>query len=258
MYKSFAFGCIVGIAFLLVGGVAGFQSPKASQNSLQAKERERALFKAEVVDATPVQLNALTEQQQKHSKLYSVLKERSRRKISELITSGDGKVLGIEHDIGLGPGLRNPETPKDYFGKLTNESDVVIRGKVNKKVSQVTEDDAFIFTDYDVVVTEVLKNNAISPLEVGVDMTVTRLGGKILVDGIIVSFKDQRFLPLPLNQDVVLFLKYIPETGTYQTTQDNGSFQLDGEVLRPLTGIQFPPGVLENSTSFLQTLRTIQ
>jgi hypothetical protein len=87
---------------------------------------------------------------------------------------------------------------------------------------------------------------------------VTRPGGKVLLNGVIVKALDMRFEPLPINTyEVVLFLQYIPETGAYKTTQDTGSFELDGLLLRPLTKSNFPPGVLQNKDSFLQTVRDI-
>jgi hypothetical protein len=258
MIKTFALGFIVGIALLLVGGVAGFQSPKKTQDRLQIeKQRELALFKAEVVDATPIQLGKLTERQQKHSKLYSVYQERTNKKISEIIAHREGKVLGIELHVGLGA-IPEEDTPENYFGKLASESDAIIRGRVTKKVSQITEDDTFIFTDYDLVVMEVFKSNTTSPLEVGKNIVVTRPGGKVVVDEIIMKDRDHSFLPLPTNnQDVLLFLKFIPETGAYQATRATGSFELDGEKLRPLTKVYFPPGVLKDSNSFLRTLQAV-
>jgi hypothetical protein len=256
MFKTFVLGFIVGIALLLVGGVAGFQ---ASKDPVQAKQQqELELFKTEVVDATPVQLGVLTELQQKHSKLFSIYKELQPYRVSTLVADRKNKVTGIEMGIGLGPKLKKSETPEDYFGKLATESDAIIRGKATKKVSQVTQDDSFTFTDYDVTISEILKNNAASPLKTGAAISIIRPGGKVVIDDIIINCKDEHYLSIPLNQDIVIFLKYVPETGAYHTTKDNGSFHLDGEILRPLTGIQFPPGVLQNSQSFLQTIRAIQ
>jgi hypothetical protein len=258
MSKAFILGFIVGVALLIIGVSAG---PRIQQKNLEETkaQRELDLYQKEVVDATPTQLGVLTERQRNHSKLYSFYSGRSRKKISELIAHPEGRVLGIDFGIGLGPKLAQSETPEEYFGKLANVSNAIIRGRVIQKASQITEDDTFIFTDYDVEVIEILKDNAASPLAVGGNITFTHPGGKIVVNGIVVQVKDDHFLPLPIdNKDVVLFLKYVPETGAYQPTRDNGSFQLDGENLRPLTKAQFPPGVLRKSNLFLQTVRTIQ
>jgi hypothetical protein len=258
MSKSFIYGLIVGIVLLIVGVSAGSRIQQKNSKETEA-QRELRLFEKEVVDATPTQLGVLTVRQQSHSKLYSVYKERIRRKISDFIAHPEGKVLGVGLGVGLGPRLKESQTPEEYFGKLANASDAIIRGRVVAKASQITEDDTFIFTDYDVEVTEVFGNNKTSPLATGRNIVVTRPGGKIVVDGIIVEVTDDHFLPLPVDgNEVVLFLHYIPETGAYQATRDTGSFQLDGEILRPLTALRFPPGVLGDSNSFLQTVRAIQ
>jgi hypothetical protein len=257
MSKSFIYGFIVGIVLLIIGVSAGSQIQQDNSKETEA-QRELRLFEKEVVDATPTQLGLLTERQQSHSKLYSVYKERIRKRISEFIAHPEGKVLAVDFEIGLGPTPRSmkSETPEEYFGKLANESDAIIRGRVIQKVSQITEDDTFIFTDYDVEVMEVFKDNAASPLATGRNIAVTRPGGKIVVDEIIMQVTDHLFLPLPVsNKNVILFLNYIPETGAYQATRDTGSFQLDGETLRPLTELHFPPGVLRDSNSFLKILR---
>src|SRR5205085_8641379 len=103
----------------------------------------------------------------------------------------------------------------------------------------------------------ILKNNVTAPFDQGAVITVTHPGGKVLLDGIIVKAIDEAFLPLPVNQDVVLFLKFIPETRAYELTNDTGSFELDGSTLQPLTKDHFPPGVLQNGIRFLQTVRSI-
>jgi hypothetical protein len=86
---------------------------------------------------------------------------------------------------------------------------------------------------------------------------VTRPGGKVVVNGIVGKATDQNILPLPLNHDIVLFLKFIPETGAYKATQDTGSFELDGTLVRPLTEDHFPFGIIEDRQSLLQ-IRVIQ
>lgn len=249
MWKSFFVGFLMCMTFLLVSGVRA---------SRQQKNTEEKSYLTELVDATPVQRGVLTEKQRSHSKLYSFYKERTNKaKMSELVGQVKSNVLQMEFYVPLLP-LLEPETPEDYFVELAQASDAVIRGIVTRKASQLTEDDTFIFTDYEVMVAEVLKDNEITPLNAGAIITVTRPGGKVLIDGVIIKVTEDSFAPLPLNNhDVVLFLKATPETGTYQSARPTGSFELDGSVLRPLTKLQFPPGVLRDGKSFLQTARTV-
>jgi hypothetical protein len=250
MSKAFVFGFVAGLSLLIVAGVGG--------SLIQQRDAEEKLYQAELVDATPLQIGALTEKQRIHSRLYTHYRERrGDQTISGLITSDKGKDLGIVFNMPLTELLTEPETPESYFGKLADESDAVIRGRATNKVSHITEDDAFVFTDYDVVVTQVLKNNTASSANIGEAITVTHPGGKVVVNGVIVKVEDEAFAPLPVNNDVVLFLTFIPETGAYRLTRHSGSFELDGRTLRPLTGAQFPPGVIRDADSFLRTVQAV-
>lgn len=258
MSKIFMFSFVAGIVLLIIGASASSRIQQSSSEKTEA-QRELNLYKQEVVDATPTQLGVLTERQKIHSKLYSFYGGRNKKKLSEFISHPEGKVIAFDFEIGLGPKLTTLVTNEEYFGRLADESDAIISGRANQKVSQITEDDTFIFTDYHIEVIEVFKDNPISPLANGVNITLTRPGGKIVVDGVIMQATDHHFLPLPVNtKEVFLFLKYIPQTGAYQATRDTGSFQLDDETLRPLTEAHFPPGVVWNRNSFLQTVRGMQ
>jgi hypothetical protein len=259
MSKSFVLGFIVGAALLIVAGVGASRLQRRDAKQIDAGAEERS-YQAEIVDATPVEFGVLTAKQRIHSSLYAGLREmRGGKAISGLVAEAKGKskIVGTGFFVGTGPKLE-PELPEVYFGKLAGESDAVISGKVMKKASQITEDDGFIFTDYEVVITKVFKNNAASPLNANATITVTRPGGKVLLDGVVVKARDDAYAPLPLNNhDVILFLKFIPETVAYKATRDTGSFELDGPTLRPLTGSDFPPGVLSGKDAFLQTIQTV-
>src|ERR1700754_4280508 len=152
MSKSFIWGFIVGLAFLIVAGVGASKLQKNAK--LQDDENQ---YQIEVVDATPVQLGVLTERQRVHGRLYPYLPT-TNKTIADLMAHAGDRILGIEIS-GQGQELTEPHSPESYFGELLRTSDAVIHGKATQRVSQITEDGAFIFTDYDVVLTEVLKDN---------------------------------------------------------------------------------------------------
>lgn len=252
MSKAYVYGFVAGLLLLIVAGVIGFQA--------QRKDPEEEAYRAEVVDATPAQIGVLTAKQRIHSNFFTRYQQVRDRTISETVARAKGKTRLVEIIIflGLGPALIEPETPENYFGELADTSSTVIRGRVIDKVSHITEDGAFVLTDYSVTVTEVLKNNALAHLDSGATISVIHPGGKVVLDGIIVKANDQAFTPLPINNhEVVLFLQYIPETESYRLTRNTGSFELDGPVLRPLTKDKFPPGVLQEANLFLQTTRAV-
>ena len=250
MSKAFVAGLVIGIALLVVAGVAGISQKDAKRD---AEKRE---YEAELVDATPIERGVLTEKQRVHSALYSYA-ELNRFSISSLVNrlQNEGKFFHVEALPPLVMLSHETATPEDYFGDLASKSNAVIQGKVTDKVSQVTEDDAFIFTDYSVLVTEVYKDNSTAPVTKGATITVTRPGGKVLIDGVIAKASDRMFEPLPTNKQVILYLQFIPETGAYKATAPTGSLELDGDSLKSLTCKQFPSGVLEEGNSLLPTIR---
>jgi hypothetical protein len=247
---------LAGLALVVVGVVGA--------SRLKQEEPEQH-YRAELVDATPVQQGQMTDKQRIHGRLYSNYNRRMFKPISEFVAQGNtakrkDRILGVDLLIGMVslPTEPESETPNVYFGGLARSSDAVVRGAVLSKVSQITEDDWFVFTDYDFEVREVLKNTSKASLESGSAITVTRPGGKIVEDGVIIKVTDQAFAPLPMNRDIVLFLRLVEETGAYRATSDTGAFELGRSSVRALTGEHFPPGVLDNDVdSFLVTLRNI-
>jgi hypothetical protein len=260
MTKPFVLGFIVGVALLIVAGVGAARLQRRDATRVDADELERE-YQAELVEATHVELGALSERQRVHSKLFAHYKQiRGGETIGGLVAEVKGKykIIGTGVGLPLTALITQSETAENFFRKLARESDGVIRGKVTKKTSQVTEDGSFIFTDYDIVVKEILKDNAAALLSLDTTITVTYPGGKVVLSGIVVNAFDDSYKPLPMNgSDVVLFLQLIPETAAYKVTRDTGGYELDGSTLRPLTGAQFPPGVLQNGNSLLQTLRAV-
>jgi hypothetical protein len=252
MSKAFVAGLVTALALLLVVGVGA--------SRLRRQSAEEAAFQNELPDATPVQVGVLTERQRIHSKLFTHYKVTSagQRSVTDLVAGlPSGKIAWTTLLPGLGPELE-PESPEKYFGDLAKSSDVVIRGRVKGKVSQITEDGAFLFTDYKISVSQIVRDNPVAPLYIGGDVIVTWPGGKVLLRGVIVKAVDQNFgLPSVNSRDLVLFLRYIPETGAYRAAAPNGAFDLEGSSVRPLTNAALPPGVLGKTDSFIQMLSAI-
>src|SRR5262249_42790812 len=249
MRRSFLLGFLIGLVLLIVAGVGA--------SRLKQRDKEEEAFRQELVDATSVRFGVLTETQRAHSKIhsqYAVL--RGNRTINLLVDEAKRngkKIVSVGFSVGAGQ-VPEPQTPETFFAKLTTASDSVIQGKVIKKTSQLTEDSAFLFTDYEVLVTEIFKDNPAAPIHAGSTITVTRPGGKVLIDGIIVKGIDESCRPLPQNgHGLVLFLRFIKETGSYQSTADSGGFEINDSVVHPLTGEALPAGVLQDTRSFLRT-----
>jgi hypothetical protein len=265
MSKAFIAGILLGITLLIVAGVSGSWIQQKDVNPLQQEELK--LYEAELTDSTPVQRGEITEQARIYSKYYSHYGvATNHKKLSDLVDKVKGKMKVVDTIIGIGLSgtvgpAPSPETPEQYFGKLSRTSDAVVRGKVVNKIYNLSEDETFVFTNYKIVILEVIKNNQAVPLNNDEKMTVVRPGGKISMDGVVVRFIDEAFLPLPIQGEVLLFLKYIPETGSYQTRESTGTFHLEGKSTMQLTEETYPSGVLdgvlEGKKSLLQTVRNI-
>ncbi|HKQ06184.1 MAG TPA: hypothetical protein VJ464_13700 [Blastocatellia bacterium] len=257
MSRSLFLGFVVGVVVFAIAGVGASQLQDKNVELKKANEKQ---YRTELVDATPVQLGALTEKQRLHSQLFNGSGMPGESKtISEWITEYRGqRIVLVRTLLGrtfLASG-RQP-TAEEYFGRLAKDSDAIIRGRVINKVSQITEDDSFLFTDYDVTVLEVLRDNSSSPLSIGTTLTITCLGGKIVVDDIILKAGGNGDASLPVNaQNVLLFVKFIPETGAYRLTQPNAAFELTGTSVRPLAGLlPLPSDIFKDETSFVKTVK---
>ena len=137
------------------------------------------------------------------------------------------------------------------------DSDAVLIGQVKDKVSQLTENGEFTFTDYEIIVEDVLKNNAAVLINPQDDISVTRPGGAIQLNGRIIRGIDLSYKPFESGSRVLLFLKFIPATGAYETFRSDGSFALVGNELVKLTEEALPAD-LENekdAASFINKVR---
>jgi len=249
MSKRFLIGFVVGFALMVVVGVG---ASRQKQKSVEDSE-----FQAELEGATPVQVGVLTERQRMHSKLFSDFRQGDSQTIVELIAAYKEQktVYRISVDVNTPRLSAEVEAPESFFGKLAQESDAVILGRVTSKVSQITEDGRFIFTDYDVTIKEALKGHASAQLRAGTTINVTCPGGKVLIGNTIVKSGGNSIASLPLNNhDVVLFVKALPQAGDFKLARYDASFELGDVSVTALAGM-FPSSYLVDKYSFLETVR---
>jgi hypothetical protein len=180
-------------------------------------------------EPTPVQEGVMTEKQKKHSKMFKGFKEATGgKKLRDLITErGDVEVMIPVGDV---------QTPRSvnlskYLQNISCEADVVVIGMVKNKASQLIEEGTFIFTDYEITATEILKNNPVAPIEPNNSITLTRSGGAVILNNHVVRAVDHRSEPLEVGKRYLLFLRFISDTGTYRplgSSVKEDSFQLSG------------------------------
>jgi len=249
MSKPFLGGFIVGLALIVGSGVGA--------SRLKQGDKAQSQYQAELEGATPVELGVLNERQRLHSKLFADFRQGEAGTIEELIAAHKGQkiVYGISVDANIPHLSAEAEPPESYFAKLAQASDAIIRGRVISKLSQITEDGKSLFSDYGVIVKEILKNNAGTPLAAGTRINVSCPGGKVLIGDVVVKVGGNSIASLPTNDhDVLLFVKALPQELDFKLTRYDASFELGDGSVRALVA-QFPSTYPADEHSFLETVR---
>jgi len=195
----------------------------------------------------------MTDRQKHHSKLF----KHSGAKLRSIAAGQNGEV-----EVEEGPGLmmRTPETSAQLpvFHSAVCNADAVIVGTFNNKSSQLNADGNFIFTDYQIVVDEVFKDNALAPIKRDAVITGTRDGGSIQLEGRVFRAQRADFTPPIVGQRYLLFLRFIPATGAY-LMYGNGTFELEGEkiiALGPEANNELAKDATNVSTTFMNRIRS--
>jgi hypothetical protein len=187
-------------------------------------------------NATPIEVGLMSGKQKEHSKLYE--QYRTGRKLDAIPPSEFAKVA--EPGVYLEPGtpVINPEAPPISFEEFTKnlacEADAIVTATIKDQSSQLTENKEFIFTDYSAVVEEVHKNNQSASISPNSIITITRPGGRVEIKGKVVAALDAAFKLLKEGHRYLLFLKYVPQTGAYQSIRQGG-FLIKGNSLVAMT-----------------------
>ncbi|HEV8370138.1 MAG TPA: hypothetical protein VGQ39_19455 [Pyrinomonadaceae bacterium] len=226
------------IAALFVLALAATLTLIGAQNDQSSKKDD---------DATPIKEGVLTEKQKAHSKLFKRYEVVTRgRKLRDLVAeSGDVDVVKELGDV-LVPQAFNLQ---DYLKNLTCKADAVVVATVQTKSSQIIEEGTFVFTDYQVVVDEVLKSSS-TPINPTQNITVTRVGGAVILNGHHVRATDHRQENLAVGGRYLLYLRFIPATSSFQAfanTASEDTFQLIGPKIKQTSAKALPLGQGESA-----------
>lgn len=165
--------------------------------------------------------------QKEHGKLF----KHAGRKLRDIAASQPGDVEVVEEE---GYVIHMPKTSRvPTFISALCKADAVIIGTLKSKSSQLTEQGNFIFTDYEVTINEVIKNDLISPIEVGSSVVTTRDGGAVEINQRVLRAKQADFDPPVVGNRYLLFLRFIPKTKAY-LMYGNGSFELQSNAMLAL------------------------
>jgi len=198
--------------------------------SHQTQQKEQPYWRLEV--PTPVEDGVLTDRQKEHSKLHERYELKGGDKIrDELMRVAEVRRFRISCGV-----IR--DTP-DLVTELAEKADAVVMASFVSKSSQITSSGKSVFTDYDVRIEQVLKDASPGTLKCDAIITVTRLGGKVLLFGRAASFYDSSLNPLMPGRRYLFFLRYIPATGAFETV--NSGFDITEAKVRMLSDIAYRP-----------------
>jgi hypothetical protein len=245
---------IAALAVVAVVGLVTAQMTKRTEKRLAPQAQRQQQMKD---DATPIQEGVATDKQKKHAKLFKGCSDVTRgRKIRDLVTErGD---VDVSREVGdvLVPASFSLH---DYLQTLACKADAVLVGVVKSKSSQLTDEGTFIFTDYELTAEDVIKNNPASPVQPNDNITVTRTGGAVKINGHTARATDFSQRPLQVGERYVLFLRLVPNTGGYMYLSNWGddSFQIRGNHVSQVSATPLPLGTGRTSdlTSFLDETR---
>jgi hypothetical protein len=191
-------------------------------------------------EPTPVRQGVRTEKELEHGRMYKKEYEwMGGKKLSQLRGNEEVKIILAPPSVPGDPSSP-PQTANEFLGKIICAADAVVLGTVKGKQSQLTEDDTFTFTQYELAVEEVLKNNAASAIQPNSVIDITRPGGAISLNGRVIRAVDLSFPPLKTNGRYLLVLKFIPSTGAYKALSQGSDFELENNHFAPLTRESLP------------------
>lgn len=189
---------------------------------------------------TLVRQGVKTGKELEHSRIYKKEYEwRGGKKLSTIPGKNEINIILPPPSVPGDPSLP-PPTADDFLRKRTCAADAVVLGVVRDKSSLLTEDETFTFTQYNLTVEEVLKNNAAAAIQPGSIIDVTRPGGAIHLNGRVIRAVDLSSPPLKMNGRYLLFLKFIRSTGAYKAFGWAGDFEFENDRYTPLTRETLP------------------
>lgn len=192
-------------------------------------------------EPTVVTRGNLSKKDKDYSKEYKKLYSDQNQKIGEAIKYAKQRnakeVTAKSLGIPLIPTVGMPLTSTEVLRNLSCKADAVVLGSVKGKAAHLTEDETWIYTEYEFLVDEVVKNNNDSPIESNSSIEITRPGGVIKLDNTVVRVNDRMYDQLKKNKTYLLFLKYLPSTQGYLVSDAKGDFILQGNRLQSLSKI---------------------
>lgn len=171
----------------------------------------------------------ITEKEKAYDRAYGRSGHRKSKKLSQARIPGDFDVMLNAYIDSTSPTLAKGQ----IIEKRVCNADAVIIGRAGNKTTHLNEDETLVYSEYDIIVQEIIKNNASSPIQVNNVIQVTRPSGNIRFNGRLIRFIDGKHTPLLGGNYYLLFLKYAPEANGYIPPDEGNDYLLNGNRATP-------------------------
>ncbi len=212
--------------------------------------------KEEKDEPTVIQKGKITEKEREYSKEYQKLyQNRNGQKLTTISEigkrKGNKKEAGISIGIPTIPSIGNTTevTLSNFLRELSCQADAVVLGSIQSKSAHLTEDETFVYTEYEFLVLDILKNNSTLPIETDKNIQVTRPGGLIKLDNQVIRVEDKSYEPLLSKNNYLLFLAFIPTAKGYVVSDVKGDFLLKDNYFEKLSKFKLPEELENNNDS---------
>lgn len=231
------------VVFVLVAIIAVLVIFVAAPDSKGQKEQQD--------DTTVVISGSPTDEERAYSKEFEKFYPyREKVKLSEV--RKDIKDLGI----GLGGIVdtfvipeADPITAESFLHDLSCQSDAIVIGYPTSKAAHLSEDETFVYTEYEFRVTELLKDNSYNQITVNGDIQLARPGGNIKLENRLIRVLDPAYEPLSLRKTFLLYLTFVPTAKGYIAAGSGGDFQLENNLFKKLSAGITPKEITIGGTS---------
>ena len=240
--KAFA----IAVLLLIVLSLAHSISTNSASSTQKPKFDAAAKEEGEATPFTP-----MSQSQQEHGRLYRSYTGVGRRLTDLARERGEDVTIAVDPPLQM----TQPEGENGHenvLESLARRVNAIVVASVKDKTSMFNEGETFLFTEHKVRVEEVIKNNPSAPIDPGSEITIMRAGGKVLVDGRTVVAIESTVKPIRVGATYLLFLKWVPTTGAYQSISP---FELKGNKLIALDTLQHDFQGERDATAVLETVR---
>jgi len=188
-----------------------------------------------------------SKQQEAEARLFTANSDR----IDDLLAKSSGDIVvrnTVLSDGGFQTFATRPKSEAEWIqmrlDSFVCDHDLIVLGTFGTGTSHRTSDDKFLYTDWPVLVDTVIKNGAAAPVKVGNTITVAHTGGVMKINGHTVMAVDDNFSrSFTAGERCLLFLTYIPASGTYGMFSPYTAYSLSGDKVGSFASFPHAPRI---------------